>query len=109
MLIEKGPVQINNIDFSKEDLQQLYNDFSKSAFQNLTKHIAKSGANDSKSSDKPGTKRISGYLLFCSHERPRLKEEGLGFKEISTRLGELWAAAPKDEWNAKAVELKQAN
>lgn len=105
MLIEKGTVKINNVEHSKEDLQEMYNELSKIAFQNITKHINKS----TKTADKPSTKRISGYLLFCSKTRPSLKDEGLGFKEISTRLGEMWADADKDTWNAEAAKLKQVN
>ena len=98
MLLESGPVTINGEEKSKENLMQMYEDFSKSSFANVSKQATKSA----KASAKPRQSKVSGYMLFCAHHRPALKEKGLKFGEINSQLGEMWSQADKAPWNEQA-------
>ena len=69
--------------------------------------------------EKPKKKRISGYILFSKAMREDVKtklEEGSDEKVKSTvimqELGKMWKALSdeeKEQWNAKATELKEAD
>ena len=76
--------------------------------------------NDSSDEDKPKKKRVSGYILFSKATRDEVKadmiEKDSDAKpkntDIMCELAKLWKALSdegRDEWNAKAKELKDAS
>ena len=62
----------------------------------FTGEIKKGGTStrkQKKKKDPDAPKRPStSYIFFCNEQRSKLKEEGLDFKEIGKRLGEMWKA-----------------
>ena len=70
--------------------------------------------------DKPKKKRVSGYILFSKATREEVKtdmaaaaepDEKLKNTEIMCELARRWKALEdegREEWNAKAKELKEA-
>ena len=68
--------------------------------------------------EKPKVKRISGYILYSKATRDDVKaqltneDEKPKNTEIMCKLAENWKALgdeERDEWNAKAKELKDAD
>ena len=70
---------------------------------------------EEKNEKKNKKKTKTGYLLFCDHERPIVKENGFTGKDIMKELGKRWKELPeKDEdryteYMEKAAELKKTN
>ena len=67
--------------------------------------------------DKPKTKRVSGYILYSNAHRDEVKEELSDGEtkaknpDIMRKLASNWNALGdegKEEWNAKAKEIKDA-
>ena len=68
-----------------------------------------------------GKRALSGYQVFMKHMRPEVSKEmesnledgeKLKPKEVLTELGARWKAltdSEKDEWKAKATELKDSS
>ena len=97
-ILAHGAMTVNGEEKTREDLINMYEMYAKEAFKAAGKKPKASKGTTQGA--KP--KRVSGYLMFCANRRPALQAEGHDFKTVATKLGEEWASADKDHWNAQA-------
>ena len=107
--------------FSKEDaLRELKVSTVESKTEKAVKKETKKKGEKAEKGEK-GKRALSGYQVFMKHMRPEVSKEmdnnladgeKLKPKEVLTELGARWKAltdSEKDEWKAKATELKESS
>ncbi|XP_042196491.1 high mobility group protein B3 isoform X1 [Callorhinchus milii] len=123
---KKNPdVPVNFSDFSKRcsERWKTMSGKEKSKFEDLAKvdkvrydremktYIPPKGSKKKKDPNAP-KRPPSGFFLFCSDHRPKIKagSPGLTIGDVAKKLGELWNGCTDEEkkpYNAKAAKLKE--
>lgn len=104
MLNKYNEYIVKELELDADDVKKSFDKF----FKDNKKEINKK---EKKPKDKNAPKRAkNAYMFFCDETRPKLKKDGLDFKDTASKLGEMWGKLndkQKKKFNDKAEEDKK--